>query len=435
MTKEKNIKDELDSIGYSVCGEINGYYNKVVCETSDGYKVVLIPHDIISSGKKPRIFHKSNPYAIENIKKYIFKSNYTCELLSNEYINNSSKLLFRCECGSEYSASLDMLKGGKRYCNRCAKSKRYDTLNFVDYNRLVLEECEKRGYILLPNQNITRSNTRFKYICKKHQEYGVQESYPNNFITKYGNGGCTQCCIEKRSLSKRKEEDFFRDITEKAGMIFCGVKYDVGNRTKIVYKCPKHISKGEMQTGISNMKKLNGRCRYCSGQGRTKEDLQKEIDDMNLCVDIVEYTSYSEPIKAKCRICGNEWVTYGVNLTQGHRCQNCSKSKFELSVQKYLDEHGIKYKSQYKFDDCKDKSRLPFDFYLYENNILIEADGEQHYMPINFSGSQDVSLANFDLTRKHDFIKTEYCKSNNIKLIRIPYWEKNNIDKFLSDKI
>ena len=33
---------------------------------------------------------------------------------------------------------------------------------------------------------------------------------------------------------------------------------------------------------------------------------------------------------------------------------------------------------------------------------------------------------------KHrDSIKTRYCKDNNIKLIRIPYWEFNDIEKIL----
>ena len=30
-----------------------------------------------------------------------------------------------------------------------------------------------------------------------------------------------------------------------------------------------------------------------------------------------------------------------------------------------------------------------------------------------------------------DTIKTVYCKENNIKLIRIPYWEFNNIENIL----
>lgn len=29
----------------------------------------------------------------------------------------------------------------------------------------------------------------------------------------------------------------------------------------------------------------------------------------------------------------------------------------------------------------------------------------------------------------HDKIKTEWCKNNNIKLVRIPYWDLDKIDK------
>ena len=34
-----------------------------------------------------------------------------------------------------------------------------------------------------------------------------------------------------------------------------------------------------------------------------------------------------------------------------------------------------------------------------------------------------------------DTIKTKYCKDNNIKLIRIPYWDFNNIEKILKKEL
>ena len=42
-------------------------------------------------------------------------------------------------------------------------------------------------------------------------------------------------------------------------------------------------------------------------------------------------------------------------------------------------ENNIKYKRQYKFDNCKNKYKLRFDFYLPDYNIAIEYDGKQHY--------------------------------------------------------
>ena len=38
-------------------------------------------------------------------------------------------------------------------------------------------------------------------------------------------------------------------------------------------------------------------------------------------------------------------------------------------------------------------------------------------------------------TQYHDKIKTEYCLHNNIKLVRIPYWERDNLENYLLNNI
>jgi hypothetical protein len=71
---------------------------------------------------------------------------------------------------------------------------------------------------------------------------------------------------------------------------------------------------------------------------------------------------------------------------------------------------------------------LPFDFYLPDYNMIIEFDGEQHYKQSHFTHS------NLSYTQAHDIIKNDYCKNKNIKLIRIPYWELNNIETILNNE-
>ena len=68
---------------------------------------------------------------------------------------------------------------------------------------------------------------------------------------------------------------------------------------------------------------------------------------------------------------------------------------------------------------------MRYDFYLPEHNLLIEYDGEFHY--------ENTSLGN-DLKRQkeYDQIKNYYAKSKGIELIRIPYWDFNNIEKILN---
>lgn len=75
---------------------------------------------------------------------------------------------------------------------------------------------------------------------------------------------------------------------------------------------------------------------------------------------------------------------------------------------------------------------MPFDFYLPDYNILIEYDGEEHFRPVNFGGiSDDEALEHLKITQYHDKIKTNYCQENGIPLIRIPFWEKKNIQNIL----
>ena len=93
--------------------------------------------------------------------------------------------------------------------------------------------------------------------------------------------------------------------------------------------------------------------------------------------------------------------------------------------------NNIQYISQYRFDDCKNIRTLPFDFYLPDYNTCIEYDGELHYKAVDYFGG-DEALSN---TQFRDDIKTQYCLNNNIRLIRIPYWEFNNIDKILSETL
>ena len=75
---------------------------------------------------------------------------------------------------------------------------------------------------------------------------------------------------------------------------------------------------------------------------------------------------------------------------------------------------------------------FPFDFYLYDYNKCIEYDGEQHY-----NMNYDITMKNpnpeqaFATRKKHDQIKTDYCKEHNIGLLRIPYYKENYIEEII----
>jgi hypothetical protein len=121
-------------------------------------------------------------------------------------------------------------------------------------------------------------------------------------------------------------------------------------------------------------------------------------------------------------------------------CPHCYKSKGENAITKFLIENKIEFQSQFKFDNFKSKNNkfYSFDFGIYYDFgngielILCEYDGELHYRPYHKAKESQQKLED---CQRRDLIKTKYCEDNNIKLIRIPYWEFKNIDTILSKEL
>lgn len=114
--------------------------------------------------------------------------------------------------------------------------------------------------------------------------------------------------------------------------------------------------------------------------------------------------------------------------TSGIGCPFCISSKGEILIRKWLENNNISFVEQYRFEDCRYKNTMPFDFYLSSKNICIEYDGEHHYKTIkHFKNS-------LELIQLKDSIKTQYCLDNKIELIRIPYWDIDNIESILDKR-
>lgn len=105
------------------------------------------------------------------------------------------------------------------------------------------------------------------------------------------------------------------------------------------------------------------------------------------------------------------------------------KKEYEIFLEKY----DIDYEVEKTFKGCKYKGLLRFDFYIPSRNACIEYDGEQHFDTVDFEGgsSEKELKEKLKLNKKRDSIKDKYCKKNGIKLLRIPYYEFDNIENKL----
>ena len=106
-------------------------------------------------------------------------------------------------------------------------------------------------------------------------------------------------------------------------------------------------------------------------------------------------------------------------------------SKNEARIAKFLRANGVSYKREHCFPDMTAGGKpvkLYFDFYLSQYNLCIEFDGLHHYQELYPNNPLYRVKAN-------DRKKNNYCKRKNIHLLRIPYFESQNIEKLICEAI
>ena len=221
------------------------------------------------------------------------------------------------------------------------------------------------------------------------------------------------------------------------------VKYK-GCKQKYNFICKKHFDKGLQQNTFDNIINSHHTCRYCGYEKLRDERVIPKYKGIELCVEknVLYYGKYTKNnetiIQYICPI-HNDKPYQEMSLTHFKEsvipCRYCNVTKGEYRVQKWLDNNHIKYDPQHTFNNCVSIRKLRFDFYLIDYNICIEYDGQGHYFPINFCNDKNLMIELFELGQERDKIKTKYCIDNNIKLIRIPYWDYDNIENILDKEL
>ena len=99
-------------------------------------------------------------------------------------------------------------------------------------------------------------------------------------------------------------------------------------------------------------------------------------------------------------------------------------SGYEEYFVEIFQKEGILFQREKRFKDLN-QGLFRFDFFLEEEQIIVEVDGEYHFKPIK--GRRELMKQ-----QEYDRRKNSYCLANNIPLYRIPYWDLDKI-KNLND--
>lgn len=257
-------------------------------------------------------------------------------------------------------------------------------------------------------------------------------------IYKHDNLSCNECAIKRRGNAKRTGKNKIYQLCKKLNYKILECPNNPKNNDNILVE---DINGYKAYTTYSHMRQGKG-----LGIFYINSNKNYFIDNVNnYCeingiqteaIEISKKQRHTTPtIIFKCGECGETFETsYSAFKTGKFRCSKCSNSMslFEYKTKEFLDSLNIKYIKEYSFYDCKDILPLPFDFYLTDLNKIIEIDGQQHFVEKAFFHNREI--ADFTKTLLHDNIKNEYCKNNNISIIRIPYYDFNK-EEIYKEKI
>lgn len=233
--------------------------------------------------------------------------------------------------------------------------------------------------------------------------------------------GCPKCGVQKSKFDKARESFILKLDKARYELI------EYNGFQDVVVKCKQC---GNLRhTTASNILRFG--CKHCASVKQneprkltTQEFINRarEVHGDRYDYSKTKYISWNTPVCIICSKHGEFWQKAGKHLS-GHGCQKCRESRGEELVRLALEESDIPFEQEKHFQLYK---KVLVDFYINFNNkqYIIEVNGEQHYMPVDYFGGQ----LHYDEQVKRDQALSDYCKENNIKLFIIKY-DENKLER------
>ena len=386
-------------------------------------------------------------HSYEYVKEKI--ESFGCDLLSLEYHSSKEKLDIKFLCGHEGKRSYAYFINSPKKCTQCISKDLgrvpRGSWNVESMNKYCVDNNIR--YTVLDTKWISLSYQKqlwalVKCPNEKHLEYWV---WWNNFTKGYF---CKSCWEEEKNIifwDLNKIKDFYfnhnleiLDITEWEDVdtdIYCLNKDGYKVKTSISdLRAFEKIGKGYGPNLFRNNKYAIDNIKLFCEKERPDYELLSEKYTFIKDYYLFKYNGIGLPEDVDKKF----YTTLDCFFHGKVLHPYLHKTKAELEIENFLISNNIFYKFQYTDHKCKNPNtgwKLRFDFGIFENDgslkMIIESDGTSHDTVIEWWGGENQLL---DL-QKRDEIKNEYCKNNNIPLLRIPHTQDKNISQILTQEL
>ncbi len=341
--------------------------------------------------------------------------------------------IFDCKCGHEFTSRVADITDKNSWCPFCANKTLCNNNNCV--------QCVKNSFASCPqaenwsNKNTDKprdvfknSNSKYIFDCNicKH-EY---DSTLNNITT--GGNGCPFCAHAKLCNNENCEYCFNNSFASSKRATYWSQDNKLNPRqvakhtnTKYIFNCDcGHV----FEKNLADISRKNdGWCPYCANQ-----KLCKDRD----CIQCFNNSFWSNPkskywskenkkhprdvarrtdekFKFDCPDCKLVYEATPDNIEGGSWCY-CVKKKTEIKLFSHLqNNYDFQISRQKAFPWCKNIKSLIFDFVIEDLKIIIELDGNQHFLPIKFFNCDPFT------NQTNDKYKMKCANNNGYTVIRI----------------
>ena len=420
---KSKLEERMELLGLTAMDNIEGISSsqKTTLKDKEGYLYYLSNHNLVSciakNGTLAKFFHR-NKYTYENINHYLKINNINLILHKQELIDAKLPLKFNCTIdGGAIIRSWNVIKNGTIGCDTCRGITRHTLESVREY-------CKSKNCEFISDEyNGYVSVYRFKCSCgnifNRRLDVFILQNRTN--------------CPECNGLRFNDIDSIRTELRENSIELLSDTYKDIQTNMEIIYPCGFKTSRN-----IGNIRGSKYLCPHCAKKGYKRDTKQfyKEVFEISK----EEYSFNGEYINCDTKmnvthnVCNHNYnVTPHHFINGGQRCPKCFASKGERIIKDIFDSNNIKYIEQKEFDGLVGTGGNPlrFDFAVIEDNVLkylLEYDGEFHYKPIN--GKKALAKQ-----QEHDRRKDNYCRDNCIELVRIPYWELDELDNIVEDLI
>jgi len=360
----------------------------------------------------------------------------------------------KCDCGNIVNRCINGIRRDDASCgcmnNENARKQALNSLNYhntLDYSNI--KEIE--GFKKLPlGRSENLYGKKFNRLAPLYRTQPLTNSQRcafwlckcdcgNYYVTRASsmlNGSTQSCgCYNSDATSERT----FHDITGQRFGKLVAIKLTSKKSPNIKSKSRYWLCQCDCgkQTVVSYSCLVTGKTISC---GCAQKEIVKE-NNKKLIKDLTgKIFGYLTVIKqdnnpnlkgvywiCKCK-CGNI-VSVRARSLSSNRTLSCGcfgSSKGEVLINDILSQNNISFKKEVSNETLQYKRKLRFDFGIYEHNKIkyfIEYDGIQHFKQSGgWHTKEGVAFTQFK-----DQLKNQWCKDNNIPLIRIPYTAYNTL--------